>query len=817
MLVTDVIHLYETLDFERDSEATLDDPVQLFRRTEGAVVTHELLWILGEPHTHQAAYNRFSLLTQRLVSSNGINRMRLVATSDESLKEFDESYNRYDGYPLHGGVYKDSWTSLLNSLFGSEKFCAEVVKRYDRYRNNLSVQLQSATGITHASWSYSPQSLERSRGDRIPFASFLEDVVPTSDQRPKLFVIHAPASYGKTAFSYAASYELANRHYEHKQAPFPIFIPFEGYRRFGGVRDILRAELENLQLYGVNSQSLLRLIHWGRAIIVLDGFDELIAEAGIETARDNLRALQELLHGSARLLLTTRSAFLSTHAEVLDILETDDRENVEILELAAFDRNAQKEYLESIGLSQPEVRQTQRYLDSFPQAPTSGERISVSPLLLNIVAHLANNVTDNSFPNLNELYDLYVNRLCDRERERQNHSIDNALQMDILSKLAMSMYQDKTLRYDADVLDLFWEEAKDLMLSRPMEWEQRSGEDPDPYKAKLLSHALLNSAGESNPLDREGQVGFIHPSFREHFVSSHIRRSIARGAVPEDIRSCITRSISDGLAEMLSYRVDDLEQCLKLLLENKGSGFRNALRVLVSAVQQRSIQPSDAESVLATALGGREIQHVNLSGLRLEALDFRGWVFRSCDFNRAQLVSCNFINCNFNTSSMFGTTIIDSNLSGSDFGDARLVNSLGVIQDDQVDRLYDNREIRLWLYSESAEVHLEGLDIVTDDPIPGNQLLEHIFRKFYPRGSETQQRHILRTSITRSLPSHRVASVNQLSAWLERERVLLPGPPLRRHQTLEISPAWRDDITAWMREEKVSPRLQKLIAQSPEE
>ena len=195
----------------------------------------------------------------------------------------------------------------------------------------------------------------------------------------------------------------------------------------GGVRDILRAEIEELQLYGVNSQSLLSLIHWGRAVVILDGFDELIAEVGYDSARSNLRALREFLSGQARLLLTSRTAFLSTNAEVLGVLEPEDKDDIEILRLEPFDRAGQERYLGSLGLSSPEVGRTMAYLDSFPALPSS----ATSPLLLNTIARLAK-APQGSSPQIDELYELHVETLCSRERERQNHSISNDLQVECL-------------------------------------------------------------------------------------------------------------------------------------------------------------------------------------------------------------------------------------------------------------------------------------------------------------------------------------------------------------------------------------------------
>ena len=292
--------------------------------------------------------------------------------------------------------------------------------------------------------------------------------------------------------------------------------------------------------------------------------------------------------------------------------------------------------------------------------------------------------------------------------------------------------------------------------------------------------------------------------------------SLARGSVSERIYACLSRPISNDLAEKLAYRTVELERYLQLLLEVGNSGFVNALSVVMAAVQQCTLTPESGESALTRALGGKEISHASLVSTRLEGLRFSGWEFRFCDFNEAHLVNCEFIGCDFTTSSVFGTVVIGGRLEDSDFGDASLVNSLGIVQDDEIERLYDNKEIRLWLRQQQAKVRSDDLSILTEKAVPVNELLEHIFRRFYPTGSSGQH-HVLETSLTKSLPSHRIAEVRQLANWLLGEQVITPGPLLRGRTTVEISPEWRADISTWMRDGDISDRIKALIASSLEQ
>ena len=236
----------------------------------------------------------------------------------------------------------------------------------------------------------------------------------------------------------------------------------------------------------------------------------------------------------------------------------------------------------------------------------------------------------------------------------------------------------------------------------------------------------------------------------------------------------------------------------------------------MASVRQGNVTRVEAEKTLVRALGNSAADHISVASLRLENLRFTDWCFHSWDFNETKLVNCEFINCNFSNASMFGTVIIDSDLAGSQFGNASLMNALGVIQDGEIEALYDNNEIRLWLLSCGARVNSDDLRIVTEEVLPSNELLEHIMRRFFPRGSDAQQRQVLVTSLTKSLPPHRVAEVSDLNDWLGREQVMVPGPTFRQRRTVQISNEWRDDIAVWMREGRIRPRVEEMISRSLE-
>ena len=177
-------------------------------------------------------------------------------------------------------------------------------------------------------------------------------------------------------------------------------------------------------------------------------------------------------------------------------------------------------------------------------------------------------------------------------------------------------------------------------------------------------------------------------------------------------------------------------------------------------------------------------------------------------------MDCRFEDCDFSTAMLFGASVFTTSLAGCEFGDASFVNALGVAHEDVVERLYDNDDIRLWLKSSGAQVNVDNLVMVRQEPPTAEEMIAHVSRKFFPRGSDAEQRHKLRTTFATSLPDHRRSDAEDLVSWLEADEVLVPGPLLRGRQTLALSDHWRDHFREWMRANHMSEQLRDLITRA---
>ena len=397
--------------------------------------------------------------------------------------------------------------------------------------------------------------------------------------------------------------------------------------------------------------------------------------------------------------------------------------------------------------------------------------------MLNTVAALASRGEEDQI-GLGLVYGRHIDMVCERERERQDYTLSNELQERFLSGIAKSMYSDNAYQYEPDLLELYWEmDGKDMLLSAGYAQAELEG-----LRTKLMCHAMFDSALSGDPLAARRGIQFVHPSFRDFFVAREAIKRLSDGGAGEG--SVIgKRLLSDDLSEILAAEAAAEPQCLVLLLSESKYGVRNVLSVLNAGVRTSILGATEAEKLLADAIGSKSITDADLSGLRLEGLQFVEWSFDGCNFNDCFFTRCQFERCDFTKASWHSCTMAETSLDGSDFGDAWNVNGLGIIDGDEMDRLWDNKEIRLSLHDAGGSVRTDDLPLLEPPRVGegsvGGELVLHVFRKFFPSGSEKEPRHRKVSTFSTSLPGHRKGEIPGVIDWLTRKGVLEEGPLLR--------------------------------------
>jgi hypothetical protein len=443
---------------------------------------------------------------------------------------------------------------------------------------------------------------------------------------PRFAVVLAPAGFGKSKMAHILAARLA-ANYEQSRAdmhpPLPFLIPFGEYRRGSSSFDGLI--LSALSTYGralLHPAAFRLLIRLGRVLFIVDGFDEMM-EANPETARDNIRDFVSEAGTSSRVLLTSRSTFFRTSADVEAAFQSHvlTEEDIEVLELEPFDKEQAEVYL-SKRLPEGSARTLSR-ARQFLQEPSTLDLLS-SPLF---ISEFANTVEQRGFSiddvRSKGMYGYLVGCAYERERERQRHDFTDGEQEGFLECMSFDMLKTNEVGYTRDDLEYFADEAFDSS-ERAAQWRL------------LGSHHFLTD------LPGTRLISMRHQLWREYFQGLALARRIAEGSpAADDVLS--ERELPEGV---LRHAGDELGSVKLVRLASQfGSAASNTLAK--NLVKAALVSGSDRRSLMnvVKALGGltgRALDGLVFRDLDLRAVDMTGATFEGTFFDRCRLTGVIF-------------------------------------------------------------------------------------------------------------------------------------------------------------------------------
>jgi hypothetical protein len=107
----------------------------------------------------------------------------------------------------------------------------------------------------------------------------------------RLLLVRGDAGTGKTGFLRRVAYELALKAEGDPDAPTPILIELRQAAAGATLESLLQQQLRAAIGWHGNPEAVLYLLHVGRVILLLDGFDEAAAASSREAADEQLRLL----------------------------------------------------------------------------------------------------------------------------------------------------------------------------------------------------------------------------------------------------------------------------------------------------------------------------------------------------------------------------------------------------------------------------------------------------------------------------------------------------------------------------------------------
>ncbi|MDI3291571.1 NACHT domain-containing protein [Polyangium sp. 15x6] len=470
-------------------------------------------------------------------------------------------------------------------------------------------------------------------------------------------VVMAPAGHGKTTLTLELARRLAERHAQDQNEAVPLLVPFESVRRLVDFESLMYKRFAELRSGAFGAfRELLRM---RKAVLLVDGFDELADDAGLEVAEHQVRSMRALVQGGAKVLLAGRSIFTQQFAggksieeRVRGLLGDID---VDVIEILPFNEEQIRSYVDTrYDLSGPQRESLIALATSTPDQLA----ICANPLFLRILASLAR---DNKLPEEGEAgvgIDIIVNKVCEREEIRQELGIGVEGQLQFLGWIASEAFVNgKAGIPEGDataIADLFIGQSASNLQGKLVQG--------------LLNHALLSS------VQRGGVriVEFIHPYIRDVILGRYLMSDVIPDKASEDEstrkldRFLQARDLPEGTVRYLA-RTGRITQMLALLRTTwlseharlRSQSRRNLFRIATRMSQFRDRgnprQWADRSwlrdnALVSLDLSGLLIESISFDGMSLQKCNLNGTVFEDCDLCDTELVDCSmeaatFISC----------------------------------------------------------------------------------------------------------------------------------------------------------------------------
>jgi NACHT domain/Pentapeptide repeats (9 copies) len=443
---------------------------------------------------------------------------------------------------------------------------------------------------------------------------------------PRFCILLGPAGHGKSKVTHILTKRLARAYRDSRpgfKPPLPFLISFGEYRRstsFGGL------VLSALNSYGqalLTVEAFQYLVNLGRVLFILDGFDEMV-EASAEMARGNIRDFIQHSGSTSRILLTSRSVFFRSRADVEAEFENQllDEEHIDLVELLPFDRLKAKEYLAK-RLKDVDPRSNALNRAHLVLDDPEGFQALQAPIFL---SEFADSLQDEkwSLDDLRRegLHEFLVTRVFDRERKRQSHAFTDGEQRAFLQSFALEMLATQENGFARELLEVFVSEVVDepSKLSR---WEA------------LASHHFLTDLPGTN------DVSMRHQLWREYFQGSAVAARVQSGG-PGRVPSLSVRDLPEGVARHAAASLGT--EGLRRLSTAPEMGSRQFAR---NTIRMALLLPLDGQERLEvlSVLGGltkRDLAGVGFSDLDCSASSFAGSDLRGASFIRCVLTDVNF-------------------------------------------------------------------------------------------------------------------------------------------------------------------------------
>jgi uncharacterized protein YjbI with pentapeptide repeats len=612
----------------------------------------------------------------------------------------------------------------------------ELFKKFERFEPYLSL-FDSGTEIGRELASLASIYEEPEFEDDIgtEFASAALTAWRDSDEPDKRWiVITGEYGTGKTALTKTLHYRWLKEYRQNPKLPIPFRIELRSFVRQFDARGLLHHFLDKNHLSHISVEFVENLIRTGRAVLILDGYDEMAQYFNARERRQCLEALATLSAEGAKGLITSRPNYF-TQSEELQVFEV----LYSSLKAGHFLSASAQQYLER----ESQVDELlQRFLDRFervlrdltPQQTAalvarilgddprgllivqqilgkifrhkegasvslSGKPVIVSYLLEVVEQLKKNGYAESELNTLSEwqIYKLIVDQLMLRDMQRSPEIAPDARRK-FLQRLALYLSKKEHEVIGEDAL-------KDLVAS---EFKREIGRLTGEAKLEALSRYfsdLRSSATLTRALGAASEGWrFSHNSLREFLIAEQMVGTLLQGALSPDhvpisdaMRSFAgsidgptqLRLLSALQASWAAHASDGTSKGQYLCLLWDGFLGLSAVRdVRALLLKFSSVGTGLAQLHLVGISASDQNRPSNLAGLSFSAATFSNVAFQhanltGADFSGSTLDNVDFRAANlegaaFKGAFLFEVNLIDSSVAGANFEDIG-VDSISIL------------------------------------------------------------------------------------------------------------------------------------------
>lgn len=426
---------------------------------------------------------------------------------------------------------------------------------------------------------------------------------------------------GKSTLCVNLVYELAFKFLNDVNSRIPIFIQLRNVENIS--KDSIAQESK--KLFNIEWEQLIQLAKSGRAVFILDGFDEIPRKTDWKKTIEEFEAIVKIFcDEKCKVITTCRTHFFKKDSEIwgedTDLMKSlRASKNFKIVSMVPFSKEKIFEFIKKRTNNPEEIWlkiENTYNLEDLCKRPLLADMILTTlPKLVSIGTEISPNI----------LYDKYTEEWIEREDWRSQ--LTPSAKEELMEKLAFTLYcQEKYfISYEA-LLDLIEKEF-------PVKKESDV--------SKYYDFDIRNCSFFRR--DAEGNYSFMHKSFLEFFVGKKLARSINNGSFLELSKKNLTN-------EVVFF-------AKKIINESK----KNVLLDAIYSTRSKTVEEYGI-------LGGNAIKLL----CKMGSTKFNNIDFSSCTFQNAEISDCVFDNCKLKNVRFKKITFLSSNFWKTDFSEAKL-------------------------------------------------------------------------------------------------------------------------------------------------